>query len=328
MLKDKMKALLAPILKMRRVQVWSPVDTKQAECLVKQIAFEYWKHKNPISIYLIGSVASGGYVPGRSDCDVLIVMCDGPSENIKSTLHLSFLTDSRSWSRKIWRKMTVRWDSGGYLRASFCIRPIRHLTNPFGELIWETRVEEKSWKDLSAAEDLLMLLDHGKLLYGKEIKDELALPTPSEMRRYYNWRARMLEAMVSEKERKQRDNSLNNLAKSIIVRARECYFLWTGRMNYCTQNLLDDIPLTFPTFPDIHILKEALDIRNGLFYNIQPTIEEMKKKRQVFFQNSSNFDREFLIQINSNEEPLSSSVLISPLGVGEKRFWDNVKFGD
>lgn len=321
------KKIFQLVINVFRLQTYRSFSSEQLISFIKQWVLANVKYEYQMSIYLIGSLAYGGYVHGKSDCDVLVVRPNGCSKYIVSKLFISNLCPT---PLNILSKI-ISLPRNLLVEVTCTIRPIQLLADPFKALRCDLN-KRKCWKDLTVVEDLMMLLDHGELIHGSEIRNKLTLPTKEDVRRYYIWRTRILREKIFSEEA---DGSTNveRLVKSIIKHARECYFLWVGDTCFSTDVLFHKFREKLPNFPGLDILREALYVREKSLRKMpqavtdEVRIDGMKKKRAKFFKLCHEYDKLFLRKINSKQEAIAATIFKKGANkVLEKRVWTEIKY--
>ena len=219
--------------------------------VLKAYATDIVERSGAEAVYIIGSLAAGGFVLGKSDCDILAV------GNLKFSHTLHNLCDSLGATslknilgdRELWLSFTAR-------HISDLVYPMR----PVG--LWENKKSlALEFKKHSILGDILLLMDHGELLAGRDIRPRLESPTNRDIRRYYIWRT---AAVRNSHLYQEPPFGLEHCAKAIIKRTREYFLLWTGNCPYNMLLLERDIRESGVRFPDPDLLSDAMSIRYSL----------------------------------------------------------------
>ncbi|WP_106767827.1 hypothetical protein [Paenibacillus faecalis] len=280
--------------------------------MIKRWLTLYLDIKNCKSVYLIGSLPAGCFVPGRSDCDLLIIINDDIETSVSEY--------------KLPRELLMTWTNdinfielfrGNDIKISCCLRSDIRIKSPF--LLFKNANDEiHNWKDISAVEDLIMLKDHGVHLYGEKIRNDISIPTINEMRKYFRLRDYLLTPEQIDDKTK---NHALKIAKSIIIHARECLLLWTGEYVYNHALILDLFCKKSPQFYNIDVLNEALDICSKSKQEIKQLntnhefILDFKDKQTMFFHEARERDVSYIKNNELNVQPISLKTYKDPIEV-------------
>ncbi|MBN1890838.1 MAG: hypothetical protein JW850_22775 [Thermoflexales bacterium] len=125
-----------------------------------------------LSVYLLGSLSTGAYVPGWSDVNGVSVVRQGEPSQLGTRAQAASLAALSA--QPAWRKPPFS-----------CCLPAAALNNTS----WQNQPE--GW----GPAELSNLVEDGVLVWGEEIRDELARPTLEQLRAYVLWKlANLLQA--------------------------------------------------------------------------------------------------------------------------------------
>lgn len=214
-------------------------DAKNIYENAKQVLNMHIESDNIVSAYIIGSYATRAFTPERSDCDI-VAFYDGDE-----VLFYEHVFPVELCNGRVKREMNF----------SVCIRPIKWLEN-YWDVLMKRIQTPFSWKVFNAIEDYLMIHDHSKFIYGKNILDLIPVITAEEYARYLDVRTSLI---TSVKEHDKHRLGVLGISKAIISNARDSFFVWSGQFRYETFRCVEWIN-TVSDFSDEGraILKEAV----------------------------------------------------------------------
>ena len=183
---------------------YTEVDAKNIYEHVKQILKMYIEKEHIISAYLIGSYTTRAFTPERSDCDIVAFYAGEEVLFYEHTILVELCNG------RIKRDMVF----------SVCIRPIKSMDNYWDVLIKRLQTPF-SWKEFNVLEDYLMIHNHGKFIYGQDIKDLVPVITSEEYRKYLDIRTTLI---TSVKEQDKHRLGVLGISRVIIRNARDAFF--------------------------------------------------------------------------------------------------------
>lgn len=205
------------------------LDAERLKCVIKENADIFFE-KEHIAAYIIGSLAAGDYVPGRSDCDIVVLNnYDETYENVY-----------------IYRTEVVRENEIDYklemgdVKITVCYRPYESVINPMDTLLGYDPHRMLSGKEIGAVEDALMIMSNGILIAGKDVRRNICLPNAHQFSCYL----KVIENIASEEAPQNDVVDLMQTSKNIMIYAKHFYYLWTGTVEYSSRILNEIKTLT------------------------------------------------------------------------------------
>lgn len=186
------------------------------------------------AIILVGSLATGSYVPGPGDIDQITILRQSASDEMAEKVHQHIQNAMETFDR------TVNMSTVVYRRTD--------LERPWN-IVWDFRPETKHFA--TVPEELLRIHDHGQVIYGDPFDiSVLPVPTMAEMIAYAErWREFDREAQKRNPQWKLRLEG--NLSPRLAVQVMLSNAIWhyyyaTGRTCFnkheIANRLRDEIP--------------------------------------------------------------------------------------
>lgn len=155
-----------------------------------------------ISIYGMGSLGYGGYVPGWSDWDIdIIVQTTSEQDAIEKY--------------KLGKKIEENLINKGYTRLDIRAYSYQDLNN------------NKTPSSFGQKSRALMLIDSAKLIYGDDVKQKIERPSKEEM---IDESIELIEWMLNQEDDWWKNRPLDDLAAFIALPARFIYSADTGKV--------------------------------------------------------------------------------------------------
>lgn len=196
-----------------------------------------------ISVYIIGSLASGDYVEGRSDCDIVVVTQE------KLNIEEEYIYNGSMIVKK--DAMPEENIKTTDLKITIYYRSYKSIINSIKNLLEYDITYKISGKELGCVEDAILISGQGILLAGKDIRGKIILPNSLQFGCYLQ----LLEK-ISEKDYNEDVVRLMLLSKNILLYAKHYYYMWTHNICY-NSGIIKIMKSKFPEFKGIDIMKQA-----------------------------------------------------------------------
>lgn len=231
--------------------------------------------KEYVSVYVIGSLAAGDYVPGRSDCDIVVL--SDHEETYESVY--------------VYRTEVVREDDIEYrqelgdVKITVCYRPYESVINPMDTLLGYDTCRLLSGKEIGAVEDAFLIMANGILIAGKDIRRDICLPNARQFACYL----KMIEEIAAEEFPQNDVFDLMQTSKNIMIYAKHFYYLWTGKLEYSSQilnriNSITELAMG-NTLNEAYRITQMTWLKCRIFINRNPEfLSELRNDYYAFFQ--------------------------------------------
>lgn len=224
------------------------------------------------AIILVGSLATGSYVPGPSDIDQITILRDSASEESESKV-FEYIEIAKS-------------EFGGNINLAPVVYRSSNLQRPW-QSEWDYRRETKHL--VCVPEELLRIHDHGQILYGAQFEiSQLLKPTMEEMRAYHKrWRIWGSEFAKRHPEFQGLQSPVSpRIAVQIILsRAIFHYYYATGRTCFNKHQIASRLRAEVPGYQFQEGVELATRVRTSGFEDISDeTLESLNRWSKHFRQ--------------------------------------------
>lgn len=228
-----------------------------------------------IAAYIIGSTASDDYVPGRSDCDIVVVNDSGTSNEEVFIFNTEILS----------AKDTDFKPEQGDVKITVCYRSYNSVLKPIETILTYDSKQMVSGKELGVVEDSILIVGQGIFVAGKDIRENICLPDTKQFACYL----KVVENLASEYIPESDVVELMQISKNIMLYAKHFYYMWTKKIIYSSR-IVESIKL-IPEFDFSDILKDGYEItrmswmRCRIYLNRTPEVlSKYRHMHDVFMQ--------------------------------------------
>lgn len=219
------------------------INSEQLVCAIRNNIDKLIKGEY-IAVYIIGSVASGDFVHGRSDCDVVVVNNIGDSNPDGYIFNTEVVSENDA---------TFRPEHGD-VKISVCYRSYDSVVNPIGSILAHDSKQMLTGKELGAIEDSILIVGQGIFISGKDIRDCICLPDEKQFAYYLKLVENLADECITDND----VVALIQVSKNIMLYAKHFYYMWTKKIVYSSK--IVEALKAIPEFDCLDILDEALKI--------------------------------------------------------------------
>lgn len=257
------------------------INSVRLVCAIKDNIDKLIK-KEYIAAYIIGSTASGDYVPGRSDCDIVVVNYTGASNEEVFIFNTEILPE----------KDTEFKPEMGDVKITVCYRSYDSVLKPIKTILGYDSKQMVSGKEIGVVEDSILIAGQGIFVAGKDIRESICLPDTKQFACYL----KLVENLASKYIPESDVLELMQISKNIMLYAKHFYYMWTKKIIYSSQ-IIESIK-TIPEFDFSDMLNEGYKItrmswmRCRVYLNRNPkALSEYRRAYDVFMQKCADVCR-------------------------------------